>query len=173
MESIQLLINSIKRLMSTNKNADIRYQALDKCFRDRRHRYYIDDLIDACEKELEYYNGTGLNVYQYSDAYYNLANLYKDFAKCNEAIKYYNNSIEIIEDNECFCNLGVCYYNILDDIKTLECFEKALELNPNDYISLFNKGNALHNLGRYEDAEECYKMAETLRDDMDMLEPYF
>lgn len=38
--------------MPTNKNADIRYQALDKCFRDCRHRYYIDDLIDACEEAL-------------------------------------------------------------------------------------------------------------------------
>jgi predicted DNA-binding transcriptional regulator YafY len=45
--------------MSTNKNAAIRYQALDKCFRDRRYRYYIDDLIDACDEALIYYNGTG------------------------------------------------------------------------------------------------------------------
>ncbi len=45
--------------MPTNKNAAIRYQALDKCFRDRRHRYYIDDLIDACEEALLYYNGVG------------------------------------------------------------------------------------------------------------------
>ena len=26
-----------------NKNAAIRYQTLDKCFRDRRHKYYIED----------------------------------------------------------------------------------------------------------------------------------
>ncbi len=45
--------------MPTNKNAAIRYQALDKCFRDRRHRYYIDDLIDACDEALLYYNGVG------------------------------------------------------------------------------------------------------------------
>lgn len=45
--------------MPTNKNAAIRYQALDKCFRDRRHRYYIDDLIGACEDALYYYNGVG------------------------------------------------------------------------------------------------------------------
>jgi len=32
--------------MPTNKNAAIRYQTLDKCFRDRRHKYYIEDLID-------------------------------------------------------------------------------------------------------------------------------
>ena len=45
--------------MPTNKNASIRYQALDKCFRDKRHRYYIDDLIAKCEEALYYYNGMG------------------------------------------------------------------------------------------------------------------
>ena len=45
--------------MPTNKNAAIRYQTLDKCFRDRRHRYYLEDLIDKCEEALYYYNGVG------------------------------------------------------------------------------------------------------------------
>ena len=45
--------------MPTNKNAAIRYQTLDKCFRDRRHRYYIEDLIDKCEEAIYYYNGVG------------------------------------------------------------------------------------------------------------------
>lgn len=45
--------------MPTNKNAAIRYQSLDKCFRDRRHRYYMEDLIDKCEEAIYYYNGVG------------------------------------------------------------------------------------------------------------------
>jgi predicted DNA-binding transcriptional regulator YafY len=45
--------------MPTNKNASIRYQALDKCFRDKYHRYYMEDLIDKCEEALLYYNGVG------------------------------------------------------------------------------------------------------------------
>lgn len=45
--------------MPTNKNASIRYQALDKCFRDKYHRYYMEDLIDKCEEALFYYNGVG------------------------------------------------------------------------------------------------------------------
>lgn len=44
--------------MATNKNASIRYRALDKCFRDFRHRYFIEDLIDKCEEELESFNFT-------------------------------------------------------------------------------------------------------------------
>ena len=43
--------------MPLNKNATIRYQALDKCFSDFRHRYYIDDLIDACAEALIEYTG--------------------------------------------------------------------------------------------------------------------
>ena len=45
-------------LMPTNKNASIRYQTLDKCFRDFSHRYYIDDLIASCNEALMHYNGT-------------------------------------------------------------------------------------------------------------------
>lgn len=45
--------------MPTNKNAAICYQTLGKCFRDRFHRYYIEELIDKCEEALLYYNGIG------------------------------------------------------------------------------------------------------------------
>jgi len=38
--------------MSTNKNAIIRYQALDKCFRNPGRKYYIDELIIACNETL-------------------------------------------------------------------------------------------------------------------------
>lgn len=42
--------------MATNKHAIIRYQALDKCFSNPRKKYYIEDLIDACNKALsEFY----------------------------------------------------------------------------------------------------------------------
>lgn len=45
--------------MPTNKNASIRYQTLDKCFRDFTHRYYIEDLIAKCDEALQSYNGMG------------------------------------------------------------------------------------------------------------------
>lgn len=43
--------------MATNKHAIIRYQALDKCFSNFGRRYYIDDLIDACNDAI--YDFTG------------------------------------------------------------------------------------------------------------------
>ena len=38
--------------MATNKNALIRYKVLDNCFRNPGKRYFIDDLIEECEKVL-------------------------------------------------------------------------------------------------------------------------
>ena len=38
--------------MATNKNAIIRYQVLDKCFRNPGRKYYMIDLIDACNDAL-------------------------------------------------------------------------------------------------------------------------
>jgi predicted DNA-binding transcriptional regulator YafY len=38
--------------MATNKNAAIRYQALDRCFRNPGRKYYIEDLIDVCNEAL-------------------------------------------------------------------------------------------------------------------------
>lgn len=43
--------------MPQNKNAVLRYQALDRCFSDFRHRYYVDDLIEACADALYKYTG--------------------------------------------------------------------------------------------------------------------
>lgn len=42
--------------MATNKHAIIRYQALDACFANRYKRFFIEDLIEACNKALrEFY----------------------------------------------------------------------------------------------------------------------
>lgn len=44
--------------MATNKHAIIRYQTLDKCFRNPGRRYFIDDLIEECN--ISIYDFTGI-----------------------------------------------------------------------------------------------------------------
>lgn len=46
--------------MPRTKNPLIRYLALDKCLRDGRKRYYIADLVDACQKALYNYDGSSV-----------------------------------------------------------------------------------------------------------------
>lgn len=43
--------------MATNKHAIIRYQTLDKCFRNPGRRYYIEDLIEACNSSIYEFSG--------------------------------------------------------------------------------------------------------------------
>ena len=43
--------------MATNKHAIIRYQTLDKCFRNPGRIYYIEDLVEACNDAINEYSG--------------------------------------------------------------------------------------------------------------------
>jgi predicted DNA-binding transcriptional regulator YafY len=48
--------------MATNKNAIIRYQALNKCFRNPGRKYFIEDLIDSCNEALNDINPSSSGV---------------------------------------------------------------------------------------------------------------
>ena len=43
--------------------------------------------------------------------------------------------------------------------EALQCYNKAIELNPNYDAAWNNKGNTLENLGRREEALQCYNKA--------------
>ncbi|MFZ4412033.1 MAG: helix-turn-helix transcriptional regulator [Bacteroidales bacterium] len=43
--------------MATNKHATIRYHALDQCFSNTGRRYFIEDLVEACNNALYEYTG--------------------------------------------------------------------------------------------------------------------
>lgn len=55
--------------MAINKNALIRYQALDKCFKNSGRKYFMADLIDACDRALQELNpdSGGISVRQVYD----------------------------------------------------------------------------------------------------------
>jgi len=44
--------------MATNKHATIRYHALDLCFSNTGRKYFIEDLIEACNNAIYDYTGT-------------------------------------------------------------------------------------------------------------------
>lgn len=48
--------------MSTNKNAILRYQTLDKCFRNPGKRYFINDLIEECNEALFDYDPSNSGI---------------------------------------------------------------------------------------------------------------
>ena len=50
--------------MPTNKNAQLRYQILDRCFSDCHHKYTIDDLIEKVNEALFDLCGTQISIRQ-------------------------------------------------------------------------------------------------------------
>lgn len=44
-------------------------------------------------------------------------------------------------------------------LEAIECYDRALEIDPDFSVAWQAKGVALHNLGRYDDALECYDRA--------------
>lgn len=53
--------------MPTNKNAQLRYQILDRCFSDFNHRYDIDDLVEKVNEALSDMYGTTVQLRQIRD----------------------------------------------------------------------------------------------------------
>ena len=43
--------------MATNKHATIRYHALDRCFSNSGRKYFIEDLIEACNEAIYDFSG--------------------------------------------------------------------------------------------------------------------
>ncbi len=53
--------------MPTNKNAQLRYQVLDRCFSDFHHKYEIEDLLDKVNEALYDLYGTEVSIRQIRD----------------------------------------------------------------------------------------------------------
>ena len=48
--------------MPNSKHAIIRYQALDKCFRNTGRKYFIEDLVEACRVALVNHTGNDESI---------------------------------------------------------------------------------------------------------------
>ena len=94
--------------MPTNKNAQLRYQILDRCFSDFHRKYFIEDLMDKVNDALMDLYGTQISIRQ-----------------IREDIKYmkdrltYNAPIEVYP-----CEGRKCYYRYSD--KSFSIFNNEL-----------------------------------------------
>lgn len=70
-----------------------------------------------------------------------LANLYFDAERYDEAIKWYEQAVKLApNDPNVSTDLGVCYYYTNQPDKALRQFERSLELNPKHTKTLLNVG---------------------------------
>ncbi len=115
--------------MSVNKNATIRYHALDQCFSNFGRRYFIDDLINACNEALNDFCGITNGVQR--------RQIYDDI-KFMESEQGWNIPLERIKDNK---RVSYRYSNSNFSIKNQPISEiEAVRLNETLMILMRFKG---------------------------------
>ena len=80
------------------------------------------------------------------------------------ALSFYSNNIELFSADVWF-DLGYEQAIEGDILGALACFDKALELKPDDQEALYSRGIALYDLGRFEEAVACFDKALELKPD--------
>ena len=102
--------------MPTNKNAQLRYQILDRCFSDFHHKYFIEDLLDKVNDALMDLYGTQISIRQ-----------------IREDIKYMKDRVTYNAPIEAYpCEGRKCYYRYSD--RSFSIFNN--ELSAEEVISL-------------------------------------
>ncbi len=66
---------------------------------------------------------------------------------------------ELKESASNYFSIGYSFVEKSDYVKAIECFDKALELNPRNQEAWYNKGVCLGKLEKYEDAATCFDKA--------------
>ena len=114
------------------------------------------DAIKASEKALEY-NPDNLDLYQY------VAGCYHQMKSYSKAISIYMKILELTDStdlqrrSEIITGIGDTYSELGDTIKTVESYEQALEIDPNNSSALNNYAYYLAQRG--QDLDRAERMA--------------
>jgi tetratricopeptide (TPR) repeat protein len=90
-------------------------------------------------------------------------NMHKTTELLKELIEQTKPTEEVVKEIDDLARQGESYYREDKFEKALECYDKAIKLNPDyDANIWYNKGVALETLGRIDESKECFKKAEQL-----------
>ena len=111
-----------------------------------------------------------------ANALFQKGNTYYFQSEFKEAIRYFNQIIELNPDLpslmfELWVNKGICHRRIGEGDYAINCYKKALEINPKDFETFYNMGNILSDLDRLEEAIESYNTAIKLASEVKFASP--
>jgi len=101
------------------------------------------------------------------EAMFRVGQLYLTVKNYDQAIHEFNNVLEIDQNDLAALNqLGILYKRELgDDVKALEYFKRAFELDKTDFTSCNNLSGVLLNLNRVDEALALFEASKTLKSD--------
>ena len=108
------------------------------------------EAIKSFEKAVE--------IEERGEIYYNIGVCYYEENNLDDAIKYYEKSIELLPDFvSSYINLAVCYSRKFRIEEGMKYAKKAIEINPHMYKPYATLGSCYKELGQYENAVGNYK----------------
>ena len=119
----------------------------------RNHRVAIEDYDKSVSAMTEFPRGIVLDHM----IYFNRANSKVELGYYTEAVEDYLQAIGLSSDPEGY------YLNLANTYADMLCFAEAIsaykQVEPANWHTIFNQGNALICLGRFSEAHECYLQA--------------
>jgi serine/threonine protein kinase/tetratricopeptide (TPR) repeat protein/TolB-like protein len=91
--------------------------------------------------------------------YQNIGNIYLAQGKYQEAVPYFQTCLKIRPYWLTYLNLGTAYFFLKQYASALEMFEKAVELNPNDMLTIGNLADGYRAAGQEDKALAAYQKA--------------
>jgi len=90
------------------------------------------------------------------DAYVNLGNVYFNQAKYNDALNYFNKSLNIHESDLTYVLVGNTYAAKRDSVNAVKYYQKAINLNPDYALAYFNLGSLYSQTRNFTAAEDAF-----------------
>ncbi len=91
--------------MARHKFATIRYQALDRCFRNPGRKYFLEDLLEACNRALDAHSGSAIGLRQ----------LYEDIAFMESELGWRVPLLRLREGRRVYYRYGNPSFSISND----------------------------------------------------------
>lgn len=99
-------------------------------------------------------------------AYFNLANIFRDEQKPDEAIINYQKALQIDPTlGDAYYNLGIIFEGKGQMDEALTCYGKAIQIDSSDAASYNNLGVVLQKKGQIDDAITCFEKALRIKPD--------
>jgi tetratricopeptide (TPR) repeat protein len=100
-------------------------------------------------------------------AWYNKGNVLEKLGKHEEAMRSYDNAVEIQpEYYNAWNNKGNVLHKLGNYEEAIKCFDNVIEIKPDVSEAWNSKGNILDKLGKHEEAIQCYDKAIEIKPDL-------